>query len=96
MLHRFTDPATGTVGHEPADLRQTLGFLRRRGYELVELGEMFRRLSDYDIRFLTRERRAELVAAVAEGDAYIVGGWTATLGGEGGMATTPFGPDDPA
>ena len=53
MLHRFTDPATGTVGQEPAALRQTLSFLRRRGYEPVELGEMFRRLSDYDIRFLT-------------------------------------------
>lgn len=44
----------------------------------------------YDIRFLTPERRAELVAAVADGDAYITGGWTATLSGLGGMATTPM------
>ncbi|HKV75123.1 MAG TPA: acyltransferase [Gemmatimonadales bacterium] len=45
---------------------------------------------DYDIRALTPERRARLVAAVADGDAYIVGGWTATLRGQGGMTTTPF------
>lgn len=46
----------------------------------------------YDLRFLTPERRAELVAAVRDGDAYIVGGWTATLRGEGSMATTDIDP----
>lgn len=46
---------------------------------------------EYDIRALTPERRAELIAAVADGDAYIVGGWTATLHGEGGMPVTPLG-----
>jgi maltose O-acetyltransferase len=44
----------------------------------------------YSLRFLTPERRAQLVAAVADGDAYIVGGWSATLRGEGDMATTSF------
>ncbi|HTO73077.1 MAG TPA: polysaccharide deacetylase family protein [Gemmatimonadales bacterium] len=46
MLHRFSDPDTGVVAHDPGQLRTTLAFLRRRGYELVSLGEMFRRLKD--------------------------------------------------
>ena len=46
--------------------------------------------SEYDIRVLTPERRAEMVAATADGDAYIVGGFTATLEGRGGMRTTPI------
>lgn len=45
----------------------------------------------YDIRSLTPERRAEMVAALAKRDAYIVGGHSATLRGEGGMQTTAFG-----
>jgi maltose O-acetyltransferase len=51
---------------------------------------------EYDIRSLTPERRAELVRAVADGDAYLVGGFTATLQGKGGMATTAFGRDSRA
>ncbi|HVP31957.1 MAG TPA: acyltransferase [Myxococcota bacterium] len=43
----------------------------------------------YDIRALTAERRAELVAAVQDGDAYITGGRAAELRGEGGTARTP-------
>jgi len=46
MLHRFADPDTGATGHDPSELRRTLAFLRRRGYELVELREMFRRLRE--------------------------------------------------
>jgi peptidoglycan/xylan/chitin deacetylase (PgdA/CDA1 family) len=46
MLHRFLDRETGAVGHDPEELRRTLRFLRRRGYEFVELGELFRRLRD--------------------------------------------------
>ena len=42
----------------------------------------------YDIRSLTPERRAELVAAAAAGDAYIVGGRTAELEGRGGTPRT--------
>jgi maltose O-acetyltransferase len=42
----------------------------------------------YDIRFLTPDRKAELMRAVAAGDAYLVGGFTATLQGLGGMTTT--------
>ncbi|MGE0352568.1 MAG: acyltransferase [Gemmatimonadales bacterium] len=43
---------------------------------------------DYDIRVLTPERRKELLAAVADGDAYIVGGHSAELAGKGGTART--------
>lgn len=46
MLHRFTDPDTGIVGHDPAELGRTLGFLRRRGYKLIALDEMLRRLHE--------------------------------------------------
>lgn len=45
----------------------------------------------YDIRSLTPERRAELVAAVRDGDAYIVGGRTAELRGTGGTLRTGSG-----
>jgi len=44
----------------------------------------------YDIRTLTPERRAELVAATANGDAYIAGGHSAELRGEGGTPRTPL------
>ncbi|MDX1600398.1 MAG: acyltransferase [Anaerolineales bacterium] len=47
----------------------------------------------YDIRFLTPERQAEIVAAVTDGDAYLTGGHSALLRGEAGMRTTPFSPD---
>ena len=43
----------------------------------------------YDIRFLTDERRRELSAAVADGDAYMVGGRAAELRDEGGTMRTP-------
>jgi len=44
----------------------------------------------YDIRFLTAERKAELVAAISLTDGYLVGGHSATLRGQGGMRTTAF------
>lgn len=42
----------------------------------------------YDMRFLTPERRAEVIAAVANEDAYMVGGRSAELRGEGGTPRT--------
>jgi maltose O-acetyltransferase len=44
----------------------------------------------YDIRVITPERRAELVAAVATDDAYITGGRSAELRGMGGTPRTGF------
>lgn len=42
----------------------------------------------YDIRSLTPERRKELLEALADGDAYIIGGRTAELAGGGGTPRT--------
>ena len=44
--------------------------------------------ADYDIRCLTTQRRAELVAACESGAAYIIGGRSAELRGEGGTPRT--------
>lgn len=46
----------------------------------------------YDIRVLTPERRAELVAACEAGPTYIVGGRSAELRGEGGTPRTGSSP----
>lgn len=44
--------------------------------------------ADYDIRALTPERRAELVAACVRGTAYITGGHSAEQAGKGGTPRT--------
>lgn len=49
---------------------------------------------EYDLRVLTPERRAELIAAVRDGPAYITGGFSALLAGRAGMQTTAFGKPD--
>lgn len=67
MLHRLTDPESGAVGTDPAELRRTLEFLRRLGYPLVSVGELFRRLeggdstSEYGIAFTLDDGYAEQV-----------------------------------
>jgi maltose O-acetyltransferase len=51
--------------------------------------------ADYEIRSLSPDRRAELVAAVADGDAYLTGGWTSVLQDQGNnMQVTEFKPGD--
>jgi len=42
----------------------------------------------YDERFLTPERKAELIRAVADGDAYMLGGFSAERRGEGDTLRT--------
>ena len=44
MLHRFHDPDRGIEGESPARVRSTLDLLRRRGFELVALADLFARL----------------------------------------------------
>lgn len=67
MLHRITDAETGAVGTDPAELRRTLGFLRKRGYPLVSVEELFRRLegsdasSEYGVAFTLDDGYAEQV-----------------------------------
>ncbi len=50
MLHRFRVPGLGVAGHDPRHLRSTLALLRREGYELLPLEELFRRLIADDER----------------------------------------------
>jgi peptidoglycan/xylan/chitin deacetylase (PgdA/CDA1 family) len=45
MLHRFRNPDLGVEGHDPAGLRQILAYLRKEGYELAALEDVFRRLA---------------------------------------------------
>lgn len=45
MLHRFQDDETGVDGLAPDALASGLAWLRRHGYELIRLDEMFRRLA---------------------------------------------------
>jgi peptidoglycan/xylan/chitin deacetylase (PgdA/CDA1 family) len=40
MLHRFADPDRGVRGHEPASVRELLGYLRRSKYQLVDLASL--------------------------------------------------------
>lgn len=44
MLHRFHSPELGVEGHDPVALRKALAYLRRSRYEILPLGELFRRL----------------------------------------------------
>ena len=40
MLHRFTDPALGAVGHSIPELRSNLEFLRRHQFQIGSLGDL--------------------------------------------------------
>lgn len=46
MLHRFSSPDDGVVGHDPATVRAILSDLRKQGYHFISLQEMFRRLRE--------------------------------------------------
>ena len=46
MAHRFCVPELGISGHDPQNLRRILAQLRKRRYDLISIGEMFRRLRD--------------------------------------------------
>ncbi len=44
MLHRFANPETGSIGMDPAVVRQGLARLRADGFELLSLDALFKRL----------------------------------------------------
>jgi peptidoglycan/xylan/chitin deacetylase (PgdA/CDA1 family) len=46
MMHRFAVPDLGIAGHDPAALRGNLAFLRKQGYHLVSLPDLFRSLRE--------------------------------------------------
>jgi peptidoglycan/xylan/chitin deacetylase (PgdA/CDA1 family) len=45
MFHRFAVPQAGVAGHEPAEVRRFLGFLRKRRYPVLGLEDLFRRFA---------------------------------------------------
>ena len=45
MLHRFRDRERSIEGHDPDSVRRGLAYLRREHYDLIPLGEIFRRLA---------------------------------------------------
>jgi peptidoglycan/xylan/chitin deacetylase (PgdA/CDA1 family) len=48
MAHRFHTPESGVAGHGPESLRKVLEQLRKRHYDLISVGEMFRRLREHE------------------------------------------------
>ncbi len=44
MLHRFREQDSGVDGHDPAELRRTLDYLRRKRYDVTGLTALFHRL----------------------------------------------------
>jgi len=82
-------PADSVCAGSPARVLMSLDEYLTKHREALSRLPQFAYLS-YDIRSLTAERKAELVAAVARAEAYMVGGYSATLRGEGGIITTRF------
>ena len=78
--------AAGCAGN-PAKVICSLDKYLERHRERIEKLPSFS-YDSYDIRSLTSERRDELVRAVAQDDAYIVGGRSAELRGAGGTPRT--------
>jgi len=86
VVSRSLPPDTVCAG-SPAQVICSLDeYLERHRAKLAELPCF--PYDKYDVGSLTPERRAELVTAVAEGDAYITGGRSAELSGTGGTQRT--------
>lgn len=80
-------PADSVCAGNPAKVLSSLDeYLARHRDRLAKLPNFS--YESYDIRVLTPEKRAEMVKAVAGGDAYIVGGRSAELAGSGGTPRT--------
>ena len=45
-LHRFSDPDDGVVGHSPRALREHLRYLRKNNYNVLDCGQLIRRLTN--------------------------------------------------
>lgn len=87
VVTRSLPPNTVCAGN-PAEVITSLDDYLERHRKRIEERPTFP-YDRYDIRRLTPERRAELIAAVADGVAYITGGRSAELRGEGGSHRTP-------
>ena len=86
VVSKSLPPDTVCVGN-PAQVVCSLEEYLERHRRKMESRPRFD-YENYDIRSLTPERRAELIAAVQDGDAYIVGGHSAEVAGRGGTPRT--------
>jgi maltose O-acetyltransferase len=86
VVSRTLPPNTVCAGN-PAKVLCTLDEYLEKHRERMKTRPTFEYLQ-YDIRFLTPERKAELIRAVADGDAYMVGGFSAERRGLGGTPRT--------
>lgn len=86
VVSRTLPPETVCAGN-PAKVICSLDEYLAKHRERMKTRPTFEYLK-YDIRFLTPERKAELLRAVADGDAYMVGGFSAERRGLGGTLRT--------
>ena len=87
VVMRTLPPNTVCAGNPARPIMQLDDYLEKHRTRARELPSF--PYGQYDVRVLTPERREELVAAVASDDAYITGGRSAELRGEGGTPRTP-------
>lgn len=86
VVSRTLPPDTVCAGN-PAKVICTLEEYLEKHRERMKNRPNFAYLK-YDIRFLTPERKAEIIKAVADGDAYMIGGFSAERQGLGGTPRT--------
>ncbi len=89
VVSRSLPPDTVCWGN-PARPYSTLEQYLETHHARAQSGRRFAYM-DYSIQYLDESRRSELVAAAVAGDAYIVGGRSAEIGGIGGSVRTPRG-----
>ena len=98
VVTKSLPPNTVCAGNPAKPIMSLDDYLQKHRERKAELPNF--PYDQYDVRVLTPGRRAELVAAVAANDAYITGGHSAELRGEGGTPRTAFAepasPRDPA
>lgn len=82
-----TLPPNSVCAGNPAKVICSLDEYLEKHRERMQTRPNFEYLK-YDIRFLTPERKAELIRAVSDGDAYMIGGFSAERQGLGGTART--------
>lgn len=90
VVTKSLPPETVCVGNPAKPVCTLDEYLERHRARLASLPTF--PYERYDVRALTTDRRAELVAAVANGDAYVTGGHSAELRGEGGTPRTGSAP----